>query len=173
MDGPGSSAEFAEFVAACSARLLRSAWLLTGDAWQAEDLLQTALAKTWRHWPEVVSAHSPEAYVRRIIFTTFISWWRLRSRGEIPTQTLPEVPDDSSLASAAATRDVVRRALTRLSRQQRAIVVLRFAEDRSVEQTAAILDTSAATVKVQAARALKILRLDPTLGSFTQDGVRG
>jgi DNA-directed RNA polymerase specialized sigma24 family protein len=67
------SPDFAGFVAYRSASLLRSAWFLTGDAGRAEDLLQTALAKAWRHWSTVAQADDPEAYVRRIIFTTYVT----------------------------------------------------------------------------------------------------
>jgi DNA-directed RNA polymerase specialized sigma24 family protein len=75
---------FAEFVAARSAALLRTAWLLTGDAGRAEDLLQTALAASWRRWRHVVAGGYPEAYVRRAIVTAYLSWWRRRWRAEVP-----------------------------------------------------------------------------------------
>lgn len=74
--------DFAEFVAVRSPALLRAAWLLTGDAGRAEDLLQTALAKAWRRWTAVSAADSPEAYVRRVLFTTYVSWWRRRWRAD-------------------------------------------------------------------------------------------
>jgi DNA-directed RNA polymerase specialized sigma24 family protein len=127
MTGPERQTEFADFVAVASPGLLRSAWLLTGDAGRAEDLLQTALAKTWRHWTRVVQAGNPEAYVRRVVFTTYVSWWRRRWRAEVP--------------------------------------------GLSVIDTATLLGCSAATVKVQAARALTALRNDPDLDSHTQEGV--
>ncbi|GIF67483.1 hypothetical protein Ais01nite_55180 [Asanoa ishikariensis] len=71
---------FTEFVAARSDALLRSAWLLTGDTGRAEDLLQTVLATVWGRWPRIVAGGHPEAYVRRVLFTTYISWWRRRWR---------------------------------------------------------------------------------------------
>lgn len=154
---------FAEFVAARSGALLRTAWLLTGDAGRAEDLLQTALAATWRRWRTALAEGNPEAYVRRALVTTYASWWRRRWRGELPTAVPPDRGHGADLADGAADRDAVRRALARLSRQQRAVVVLRYAEDLSVEETARLLGCSPGTVKVQAARALATLRADPTL----------
>jgi RNA polymerase sigma-70 factor (sigma-E family) len=154
---------FAEFVAGRSATLLRAAWLLTGDAGRAEDLLQTALAATWRHWRRVAESGDPEAYVRKALFRTYVSWWRRRWRDEVPTAELPERPQPHDLAGEHAGRDMVRRALAGLTRQQRAVVVLRYAEDRSVAETAALLDCSPQTVKVQASRALARLRSDPDL----------
>jgi RNA polymerase sigma-70 factor (sigma-E family) len=165
------SPDFAGFVAYRSASLLRSAWFLTGDAGRAEDLLQTALAKAWRHWSTVARADDPEAYVRRIIFTTYVTWWRRRWRSEVPSEVVPDRAGPHDLAGAVATRDAVRRALARLSRQQRAVVVLRYAEDRSVAETAALLGCSVGTVRVQSSRALAILRNDPSLRHHTWEGV--
>lgn len=151
---------FTEFVTGRSPALLRSAWLLTGDAARAEDLLQTALASAWRRWGRI---DDPESYVRRTLFTTYLTWWRRRWRAEVPASTPPERPAGGDHAAETANRDAVRRALARLSRQQRAVVVLRFVEDLSVADTAALLGCSAATVKVQSGRALATLRADPTL----------
>ena len=81
--------DFGSFVAARGNALWRSAWLLTGDHQLAEDLVQTALAKSWRAWSRV-GPDSFEAYVRRVLFTTYISWWRRKWRGERPTADLPE-----------------------------------------------------------------------------------
>ncbi len=155
---------FAEFVAARSGTLLRAAWLLTGDAGRAEDLLQTALAEVWPRWGQVVEGGSPEGYVRRVLFTTFLSWRRRRWRFEVPAAVPPDTGTDDDVAGGAAERDAVRRALARLSRQQRAVVVLRYVEDLSVAETAEILRCSEATVKVQAGRALAALRADPHVG---------
>ncbi|MFI6265748.1 SigE family RNA polymerase sigma factor [Micromonospora sp. NPDC051006] len=156
---------FAEFVAARSGVLLRSAWLLTGDAGRAEDLLQTVLADAWRRWARITTAGHPEAYVRKALFTTYVSWWRRRWRGEIPGRATDE-PGYGDMATESANRDAIRRALARLSRQQRAIVVLRYVEDLSVERTAELLGCSHGTVKVQAFRALRTLRTDPNLELF-------
>ncbi|MGA4850113.1 sigma factor [Streptomyces sp. G5(2025)] len=83
--------DFEEFVAAAGPRLLRVAWLLTGDAHLAEDLLRTALAKVWPKWARIAGEH-PQAYVRKVLVTTHTSWWRRRWRGEVPHGELPERP---------------------------------------------------------------------------------
>jgi RNA polymerase sigma-70 factor (sigma-E family) len=155
--------DFAEFVSARSAALLRTAWLLTGDERLAEDLLQTALAASWRRWRRVSAGDNPEAYVRKVLLTTFLSWRRRRWRGELPFGTLPEPGGGGDHATGVGDRDAVRRALARLSPQQRAVVVLRYAQDCSVAATAALLGCSEATVRVQAHRALATLRTDPGL----------
>jgi RNA polymerase sigma-70 factor (sigma-E family) len=164
---------FADFVAARSAALLRTAWLLTGDAGRAEDLLQTALAATWRRWRQVAAGGRPEAYVRRAIVTAYLSWWRRRWRGEVPTALAGEgaAAATADVAAEVAARDVVRRALARLSPQQRAVVVLRYVEDLSVADTAGVLGCSQATVKVQAHRGLQALRTDPDLSRSTAEEV--
>jgi RNA polymerase sigma-70 factor (sigma-E family) len=154
---------FVEFVATRSSVLLRNAWLLTGDTGRAEDLLQTVLALVWPRWERVVAGGNPEAYIRRVLFTTYLSWRRRRWRFEVPTSALPEHGDRTDVAGDSADRDAVRRALGRLSRQQRAVVVLRYVEDLSIAETAELLGCSGATVKVQAGRALAALRADPNL----------
>jgi RNA polymerase sigma-70 factor (sigma-E family) len=162
---------FAEFVTARSSALLRSAWLLTGDAGKAEDLLQTVLAKTWRRWSAIVDGGAPEEYLRRALYTTYVSWWRRRWRAELPAAAPPDRIGDHDVARDIANRDAVRRALARLSRQQRAVVVLRYVEDLPVARTAELLGCSADVVKVQASRALKLLRRDPDLQLFSREGV--
>jgi RNA polymerase sigma-70 factor (sigma-E family) len=162
MRSPAPPDGFAAFVAARSPALLRAAWLLTGDAGRAEDLLQTVLAKAWRRWRRIADG-SPEAYVRQAMFNTYASWWRRRWRAEVPAPVVPDRGVHDDLAGETANRDAVRRALGRLTRQQRAIVVLRYVEDLSVAETAAILGCSPGTVKTLASRALAVLRTDPHL----------
>jgi RNA polymerase sigma-70 factor (sigma-E family) len=156
---------FSQFVAARSATLLRAAWLLTGDERLAEDLLQNALAASWQRWARAVENGNPEGYVRKILVTKYLSSWRRRWRAELPTATVPEAvgPGGGDHATETVERDAVRRALARLTRQQRAIVVLRYAEDLSIAQTAEALGCSSGTVKVQAHRALAALRTDRDL----------
>ena len=152
--------EFDAFVVARSPGLLRTAFLLTGDRHRAEDLLQTALTKAWFVWSRI--EWEPEAYVRRIMATTSASWWRRRWISETPTLPLPEtgVPPESELT---AERNDLWRALRQLPPRQRAVVVLRYLEDRSEAETAQLLDCSPGTVKSQAAKALAKLRVDPAL----------
>jgi RNA polymerase sigma-70 factor (sigma-E family) len=151
---------FADFVLARSPRLLRTAYLLTHDWALAEDLLQTSLVKAWSAWRRMDG--DPEPYVRRIIVNTYASWWQRRWRGEQPTAELPESIVDGHEAGVDA-RDEVWRALGRLPRRQRAVLVLRYFEDLPESEIADILGVSAGTVKSQAAKALAKLRLDETL----------
>jgi RNA polymerase sigma-70 factor (sigma-E family) len=161
---------FAEFVEARSPSLLRAAWLLTGDVGKAEDLLQTVLARAWRNWQRIRSDGNPEAYVRQMLYTTFLSWWRRRWRGEIPTEGMPDQPGMGDLAGESAVRDAMRRALNRLSPRQRAVLVLRFLEDLSVAETSALLGCTDGTVKTQTSRALAAMRLDEDVRSlFTEE----
>ncbi|GAB3686533.1 SigE family RNA polymerase sigma factor [Actinocorallia lasiicapitis] len=151
---------YAGFVAARSDRLARTAYLLTRDWALAEDLLQEALAKAWTAWSRLDD--QPEAYVRRIIVTTYLTWWRRRWRGERPTAFPPERPGPDELA-AHDERDLVWRALGRLAPRQRAVIVLRFYEDLTEAQTARLLGVTVGTVKSQTAKALAALRVDATL----------
>lgn len=153
-------AEFDDFVVARSPVLLRTAYLLMGDRFRAEDLLQAALTKAWFAWRRIEG--EPEAYVRRIMATTSASWWRRRWVGETPTSELPDshVPSE---AERAAERNDLWQALRHLPPRQRAVVVLRYLEDRSEAETARLLDCSPGTVKSQAAKALAKLRVDPAL----------
>ncbi|GIF64872.1 hypothetical protein Ais01nite_29070 [Asanoa ishikariensis] len=149
--------DFREFVAARSPALLRTAYLLTGDWATAEDLLQTALTKIYLAWRRLGEIEAVEPYARRVLVNTSISWWRRRWHGERPTEVLPEraVADrvDEQLE-----RDALWRHVQALPARQRAVLVLRFYEDMSEAQTAAILDISTGTVKSQTSRALSTLR---------------
>lgn len=165
---------FDDFVATRSTRLLRTAYLLTHDRALAEDLVQASLAKAWFAWGRIDSR--PEAYVRRIMVNTYSSWWRRRWNGEQPTGELPERHDAHRLHGAENARVDERtdlwRALERLPKRQRAVVVLRFYEDLSEAETAEIMQCSVGTVKSQASRALAKLRIDPTLRPTDDRGDR-
>ena len=160
-----SADEFAVFVATRQRQLQRTAWLLTGDWQAAEDLVQSALAKTWRHWRRVRDAEDPDAYVRRIIFNSFASSWRRRWRGEEPTEHLPEtaIPD---VTDDVALRLSVQAALAQLSRRQRAVVVLRYFDDMSEAQVAHVLGCAIGTVKSTTGKALGRLRAEPSLNGL-------
>ena len=151
-------AEFDAFVVARSQALLRTAYLLTQDEGLAEDLLQTALTKSWFAWRRIEGP--PEAYVRRVLVTTSASWWRRRWTGERPTETLPEhaVAGDDEIGD----QDLWD-AIGHLPPRQRAVIVLRYLEDRTEVETAELLDCSVGTVKSQAAKALAKLRVDAAL----------
>jgi RNA polymerase sigma-70 factor (sigma-E family) len=162
-----SEADFDAFVVARSPALLRSAFLLVGDEDLAEDLLQTALTKSWFAWKRI--AGEPEAYVRRVLVTTSASWWRRRWTREAPTAVLPE-RHSSGGADAATDRQDLWDAIGRLPRRQRAVVVLRYLEDRTEVETAQLMGCAVGTVKSQCARALVKLRLDAALDPVTDEG---
>jgi RNA polymerase sigma-70 factor (sigma-E family) len=157
--GTTAQDSYRDFVAARWRPLLRTAYLLTGDVGRAEDLLQTALGRLWLVWPRVRD-DAPEAYVRKILVTTSASWWRRRWHGEKPTEILPDRVGSEDLAGAAAARGEMRVALAALTPRQRAVVVLRYAEDMSERQVAAVLGVSVGTVKTLASRGLARLRDD-------------
>lgn len=153
---------FEAFVAARSQALLRTAFLLTRDSAAAEDLLQTALARSWSAWARIDD--DPEPYVRRVLVNTYTSWWRRKWRGEVPTDVLPERearPAAASSGTSIEDRLVLWQALGRLTRKQRAVVVLRYLEDLTETETARILGVSVGTVKSQTSKALAALRVDP------------
>ena len=172
MDAVGE-AEFSAYVAARSDGLMRLAFLLTGRRADAEDLLQTALAKTYLAYPRIRDKAALDSYVRRTLVTTQTSIWRRRSsRGEVMYADVPSPSVDDAYRSGPADitetfalRDALWRALGTLGRRQRAVVVLRYYEDLSEAQTAEALGISVGTVKSQAARALATLRAEAGLGN--------
>ncbi|GAB3818460.1 SigE family RNA polymerase sigma factor [Tessaracoccus terricola] len=153
----GGEAGFDGFLRQRSARLWRAAWLLTGDSQHAEDLVQTALVKTYGKYKSMNDDDHFEAYVRKTIYRTFCSWWRRRSwRGEF---AVAEPREDSGLSVADPELSVdVARALEELPRMQRSVVVLRYFEDRPVSEVAELLGISQGTVKSYAHRACESLR---------------
>ena len=146
-----------DFLSARGPALSRTAYLLTGRHDQAQDLLQTALAKVIPRWNRIVGGE-PEAYVRRVMYHERISRWRARRYAEHP---VPEVRDERGYgdeADNAERRVMVAQALARLTAKQRAVVVLRYFEDRSESEAAAVLGCSIGNVKSQTAKALAKLR---------------
>ncbi len=158
-DQVSALAAFEAFVAERGPALLRTAFLLTGDHGRAEDLLQTALGKTWPRW-ESIGEGPREAYVRKVMVNTYIAWWRRRWNGEYPTEALPEAP--TGRQDLELRRDLLV-ALAALPKGQRAVVVLRYFDDLTEAQTAELLECSIGTVKSQNARALAALRRSPAL----------
>lgn len=149
---------FTEFVRARSPALLRTAYLLTGDRGLAEDLLQTALAKTYVAWGRIRDPEAVEHYVRRTLVTTATSWWRRKSwHAERPTGVSAGV-DVVHPTEDIEERDRVWAAVRSLPARQRAVVVLRFYADQSEAHTAELLGCSKGTVKSHSARALATLR---------------
>lgn len=159
---PGTAAVedgFAEFARSRWGRLVRLAYSLTLDVGRAEDLVQESLAKLWGKWPQVRDG-APEAYVRQTIVNGAISASRRRWKGEEPHWELPEppVPRGPLESDAIDQRDWLRRGLADLSMLQRAVVVLRYAEDMSERQVAETLGISTGSVKTHAFRGLARLR---------------
>ena len=150
-------ARFDELVTDRSPALLRSACLLTGDWALAEDLVQTALAKTWFAWGGLRDPAAAEAYVRTTMTRLFLSWRRRRWHGEVPTERLPEFAADGDLRGVED-RDWLRRVLVRLPPRTRVMMVLRFYEDRTEAEVAHILGCSVGTVKSTVSRGLAQLR---------------
>lgn len=153
--------DFDAYVTVAWPRLLRSAWLLTGDWHRAEDLVQTVLARAYGRWPRLRDG-SPDAYLRTMLATTYLTWWRRKSRNEIPTDPLPDRPDRET-HSRVDLQDAVRRALAALPRQQRAVLMLRFHADLTEADTARVLNIGVGTVKSYTARAMAVLRDDASL----------
>ena len=159
-------AAFRDYVQARGTALLRMAVMLTGNQADAEDLVQAALANTFLAWDKINDRAALDAYVRRAMVNTHISWWRRRRLEEFPTDQLP----DQAVADHAResdTAEVVRRALDRLPERMRAAVMLRYFEDMTEPEIAALLGVSLGTVKSTVSRAVARLRIDAELGQDT------
>ena len=154
----GGSAEareqFREYAVGAQPHLRRSAYLLCGNWHTAEDLVQTTFGRLFRSWPRVVRADSVDAYARTVLYRAFLD---LKQK-ERATVALDDAPEPVSPADDTALRLAVRSALDTLPPRARAVVVLRFWEDLTVDQTAAAMGVSPGTVKSQTSRAIAILR---------------
>ena len=138
--------------------LVRYATALCGNPTEAEELVQSALVRVALRWPFVRDKDNPDGYVRRAIVNGYLTTWRrVRSREML----VDEVPETAASADGTAGVDelmTVRRALAGLPPRQRAVLVLRYLEDRSEQETAELLGCSVGTVKSQASKALAKLR---------------
>jgi RNA polymerase sigma-70 factor (sigma-E family) len=151
----GSDIEFDRFAMLVAPRLRRTAYLLCHDWYLAQDLTQTALAKSYASWKKVSRSGNPESYSRAILMRAFLDHRRRPSSSELATAELRETPQMQSHDLRLTLLD----ALEQLPPRDRAIVVLRYWEDQSIESTARILDLPAETVKKQSARSLARLRM--------------
>jgi RNA polymerase sigma-70 factor (sigma-E family) len=149
--------DFLEFASARSTQLFRTALLLTGDSYLAEDLVQETLGKLYRSWRRVSSAENPAAYADTVLVRTFVSYKRKRSSAEHPAAVLPDRPSPDGV-DGAALRLTLLNGLAQLAVRDRAVLVLRYWEDRSIEETAAVLHLSSGAVRNQSMRALERLR---------------
>jgi RNA polymerase sigma-70 factor (sigma-E family) len=156
---PEAERDYGDFVVARSQALCRMAYLLCGDWHRAEDAVQTALAKLYVSWQRIRDRGAVDGYVRRVVVTTLIDEGRLaRFRREALPGRLPEPAHGADLAGTTGDRLAVLAALARVPPRQRAVLVLRYWEDQSVEQVAELLGCSPGTVKSQSARGLQTLR---------------
>jgi RNA polymerase sigma-70 factor (sigma-E family) len=154
---PDIDERFAAYVRDRGEHHLRVAVLLTGDWHAAEDLVQASLVKLYRAWPKLRLDNDLDAYLRRIMVNTHRSWWRARWRREMPASELPETVI-AGFADERALAAQVRQALQELSRQQRAVLVLRYFADLPEAEVAGMLGCSPGTVKTHAHRGLQALR---------------
>ncbi|MEV6970436.1 SigE family RNA polymerase sigma factor [Hamadaea sp. NPDC051192] len=163
---PGPEQSFRDYVHARVAALSRSAYLLTGDAHLAEDLVQQTLVQVASRWERIVAGGDPDAYVRRVLYHQHVSWWRRWRREAVPVDRLPDaagpVPD-------VALTVAVQQALAKLTSKQRAVLVLRYFEDLTEAQAATVLGVGVGTVKSQTRDALARLRvLAPDLAELQE-----
>lgn len=159
---------FARFVEVRERALQRTAWLLTGDWALAQDLVQTALVRSWPRWERIRRRDDPEIYVRRVIVNTWATWCRRRWRGEQASDLVPDGAAPGDVAAEVTVRMAVHDALGSLTERQRAVVVLRVFDDLSEAQVAQVLDCAIGTVKSTMSQALAKLRHDPRLAELME-----
>ncbi|MBQ0828445.1 SigE family RNA polymerase sigma factor [Streptomyces tagetis] len=149
--------EYGEFAEARAGHLYRSACLMTaGDTHLAEDLVQETLGRLYVRWGHVSRVENPAAYAQTVLTRVFLAHRRRRGNGERATDVFPDLPGAPD--GDAPLRLTLLDALARLPAKDRAVIVLRYWEDRSVEQTADVLNVSSAAVRTRCSRALGRLR---------------
>lgn len=163
-----AEAAFTAYVRERRASLYATAYHLTGDQFEAEDLLQSALFSTYRAWDRISDKAAVGGYLRRTMTNLHISAWRRRKLNEYPTEELPETAGDTDAMRGTELRAVLWQALARLPETQRTMLVLRYYEGRTDPEIASILDISVGTVKSSIWRSLRRLREDEVL-SFGRD----
>lgn len=156
-------AEFTAYVRERRASLYATAYHLTGDRYEAEDLLQSALFSTYRAWDRITDKAAVGGYLRRTMTNLHISAWRRRKVNEYPTEELPETAGDTDAMGGTELRTVLWQALAKLPENQRTMLVLRYYEGRTDPEIADILGISVGTVKSSIWRALRRLRDDEQL----------
>ncbi len=167
-----SQQQFTAYVRKRRPVLMRTARALTANPCDAEDLLQTALTQTYLAWERIADRDAVDGYVRRTLMNTRTSQWRKRRIDEFACEEVPEgdQPGAPDPAERQAERDALWEAVGRLPARQRAMVVLRYYEDLTEAQTAAVLGVSVGTVKSAVSRALVKLRGDHGLADAFQPG---
>jgi RNA polymerase sigma-70 factor (sigma-E family) len=149
--------DFEEYVRTRHDALLRSARRLVPDPLDAQDLLQTALLRTYRRWDGIADKQLADAYLRRVMINTRTEWWRAQKLHESPSAQLPDASVEDS-TEQHADRTLLMDLIKKLAPQQRAVVVLRLWEQMSTQETATALDMAPGTVKSTLHRALAQLR---------------
>lgn len=157
--------EFEAFVRARSTALLRTAYLLTGDQGHAEDLLQSVLVKVARQWPKITGPAEP--YARRALANAAVDRWRRRRLPETPLEDVHLAPATGDCTATIELRDELVRGLFALSPRQRAVLVLRYFEDKTEAEIAQVLGCSPGAVKGYASRGLARLRELPDVAAGT------
>jgi RNA polymerase sigma-70 factor (sigma-E family) len=157
MCGSGKVLDFEEYVRNRQDALLRSARRLVPDPIEAQDLLQTALVRTYGRWDGIADKSLADAYLRRVMINTRTEWWRARKLDEVPTDQLPEDSVEDG-TEQHADRALLMDILQVLAPKQRSVVVLRHWEQMTTEETAEALGMSTGTVKSTLHRALARLR---------------
>ncbi|MEW2496609.1 SigE family RNA polymerase sigma factor [Streptomyces nodosus] len=163
-----AEAEFTAYVEERRASLYATAYHLTGDRFEAEDLLQSALFSTYRAWDRISDKAAVGGYLRRTMTNLHISAWRRRKLNEYPTEELPETAGDTDAMRGTELRAVLWQALARVPELQRTMLVLRYYEGRTDPEIADILGISVGTVKSSIWRSLRRMREDEAL-SFGRD----
>jgi RNA polymerase sigma-70 factor (sigma-E family) len=161
--------DYIEFVTHQANALCRTAYLLCGDWRRAEDATQEALIRLYRVWGRIQRKGSVGAYARKVVVSTTLDTLRLKSSQEVVGGAgyFAAEPDAADPLGVLENRLVITQALTELPPRQRACVVLRYFDELSVEETAAVLDCRPGTVKSQTMRALDKLRAHPALAELT------
>jgi RNA polymerase sigma-70 factor (sigma-E family) len=156
--GRQSDADFLGWVTTSRAGLRKTAYLLCGDWFLADDLVQETLTRLYGVWGRVSGSGDPGGYARKVLVNRYVDHRRRPSRRESPLAELPDVTGVEQPKSVDGDRDQLMQALRLVPKGQRAVLVLRYWEDLSVEQTAQILGTGANNVRSQASRGLDALR---------------
>jgi RNA polymerase sigma-70 factor (sigma-E family) len=167
----GRADEYAEFASARAGHLYRSACLLAaGDTHLAEDLVQETLGRLYVSWGRVSRVGNPAGYAQTVLTRAFLTHQRRRSSTERATDVLPDLPDYNSSRGDTPLRLTLLQALSRLPAKDRAVIVLRYWEDRSIEETADVMHVSSAAVRTRCVRALGQLRelLGEDLGEYAR-----
>ena len=163
--------EYAEFAAARAGHLYRSACLLTaGDTHLAEDLVQETLGRIYVRWGRVSRVDNPAGYAQTVLTRAFLTHQRRRSSTERATDAIPDRAAADGGHGDVPLRLTLLQALARLPAKDRAVVVLRYWEDRSIEETAGAMNASSAAVRTRCSRALGRLRelLGEDIGEYAR-----